>query len=132
MRVAGIYGPGRNPVEWIRTGRVNRSRKYVNLIHVEDLASSCLAALKLAEPGGIYNVSDGNPRTWMEICQVVEQRWDIRSVDAQETDSTGKRVLNKRMRELLKLDGTGLRYRDLFETLELLQRNSLNEARPSR
>lgn len=132
LRVAGIYGPGRNPVEWIRTGRVNRSRKYVNLIHVEDLASCCLAALKHAEPGGIYNVSDGNPKTWMDICQMVEQRWDIRSVDAQETDSTGKRVLNKRMRELLKLDGTGLRYSDLFETLELLPRNSLNEARPSR
>lgn len=131
LRVAGIYGPGRNLVEWIRTGRVNRSRKYVNLIHVEDLASSCLAALMHAEPGAIYNVSDGNPKTWMEICKVVEQRWDIRSAEAQETDSIGKRVLNKRMRELLKLDGTGLRYKDLFETLELIQRNSLNEARPS-
>jgi hypothetical protein len=131
LRVAGIYGPGRNPIEWIRTGRVNRSRKYVNLIHVEDLASCCLAALKYADAGGIYNVSDGKPRTWMEICQMVEQRWDIRSSDSPTTNSTGKRVLNKRMCELLKLDGTGLRHGDLFETLELMQRNSLNEATPS-
>jgi hypothetical protein len=131
FRVAGIYGQGRNPVEWIRTGRVNRSRKYVNLIHVEDLASSCLAALTHADSGEVYNISDGHPRTWMEICQMVEQRWAIRSSDSQEAQATGKRVLNKRMCELLKLGGTGLRYGDLFEALELIQRNSLNEATPS-
>ena len=66
----------------------------------------------------------------MEICQMVEQRWDIRSSDSQEVNSTGKRVLNKRMCELLKLGGTGLRYGDFFEALELIQRNSLNEATP--
>lgn len=132
LRIAGIYGPGRNPVEWIRTGRVNRSRKYVNLIHVEDLVSSCLAALMHADPGGIYNVSDGNPRTWVEICTMVEQRWDIRSPDSQDADSPGKRVSNKRMCGLLKLHGIGQCHRNLFETLELMQRSSLNEATPSR
>ena len=131
LRVAGIYGPGRNPVEWIRTGRVKRSRKYVNLIHVEDLASSCLAALTHADSGGVYNISDGHPRTWIDICQMVEQRWAIRSSNSQEANITGKRVLNKRMCELLKLGGIGLRYGDLFQALELIQRNSLNEATPS-
>jgi hypothetical protein len=130
LRVAGIYGPGRNPVEWIRTGRVKRSHKYVNLIHVEDLASSCLAALTHADSGEVYNSSDGHPRTWIDICQMVEQRWAIRSSDSQEAHVTGKRVSNKRMCELLKLSGTGLRYGDLFEALELIQRNSLNEATP--
>jgi hypothetical protein len=88
-------------------------------------------ALIHAEPGTVYNISDGNPRTWMEICKMAEQRWGIRFPDAQEAGSTGKRVSNKRMCELLTLHGTGLRYRDLFETLELIQRNSLNEAMPS-
>lgn len=132
LRVAGIYGPDRNPVEWIRTGRVNRSHKYVNLIHVEDLALSCVAALMHAESSGIYNVSDGNPMTWMEICKMVEQRWGIQSLNSQDADSPGKRVLNNRMCDLLKLHGAGLRHRDLFETLELIQRSSLNEATPSR
>lgn len=132
LRVAGIYGPGRNPVEWIRTGRVTRSRKYVNLIHVEDLASSCLAALMHADSGGIYNISDGTPRTWEEVCETVERRWRVRSSLSLEPMPTGKRVSNKRMCELLKLDDTGLRYQDLFEALELIQRTSLNEARPSR
>jgi len=132
LRVAGIYGPGRNPVEWIRAGRANRSRKYVNLIHVEDLASCCLAALTHAEPSSVYNISDGHPRTWMEICKMAEQRCGIRSSDSPTANSTGKRVLNKRMCELLKLDGTGLRHGDLFEALELIQRNALSEAKPSR
>jgi nucleoside-diphosphate-sugar epimerase len=111
---------------------VTRSRKYVNLIHVEDLAFTCLAALAHADSRGTYNVSDGNPRTWMDICQMVDHRWDIRSADAQATDSTGKRVLNKRMCELLQLDRVSLRHRNLDEALELIQRNSLNEAKLSR
>ncbi len=68
----------------------------------------------------------------MEICKMVEQRWDIRAADSRDADSPGKRVSNKRLCELLKLHGTGLRYRDLFEWLEVMQRNSLNEAEPSR
>lgn len=120
LRVAGIYGPGRNPIEWIRTGRVSRSRKYVNLIHVEDLASSCLAALMHAGSSEIYNISDGTPRTWIDICQMAEHRWDVRSVDS-EVDSTGKRLSNKRMSELLKLDHVSLRHGNLYEALELIQ-----------
>ncbi|TKB64049.1 MAG: hypothetical protein E8D47_12440 [Nitrospira sp.] len=44
LRVAGIYGSGRNPLDWITSSRVTASRKYVNLIHVEDLAAICLLA----------------------------------------------------------------------------------------
>ena len=67
LRVAGIYGPGRHPYEWIKSGRVGLSDKYVNLIHVEDLAAICLAALEHGVSGAVYNVSDGMPRTWREI-----------------------------------------------------------------
>lgn len=131
LRIAGIYGQGRNPIDWVRTGRVTRSPKYVNLIHVEDLVSACLAALRHADAGEIYNVSDGYPRTWLEICMKIEQRWGIPSTDSQVTDSVGKQVTNTRMCELLKSDNTGLRYTDLFEALEWIQQNPFNEAKPS-
>jgi nucleoside-diphosphate-sugar epimerase len=131
LRIAGIYGPGRNPIDWIRARRVNRSRKYVNLIHVEDLAITCLAALAHGEPGSVYNVSDGNPRIWRDICEMVERRWAIPSSSSQEPEPTGKRVVNRRMCDLLKLDRVGLRYSDLFEALELVEGDSLNEATPS-
>jgi nucleoside-diphosphate-sugar epimerase len=132
LRVAGIYGPGRDPIEWIRTGRVSASRKYVNLIHVEDLGATCLAALTHADSGGVYNVSDGQPRTWNEICETVERCWNIRSSVSDEPRPGGKRLSNNKMCKLLDLDRAGLRHTDLFEALEAIQKNTLNEAGPSR
>jgi nucleoside-diphosphate-sugar epimerase len=132
LRVAGIYGPGRNPIDWIRTGRVSRSRKYVNLIHVEDLSAICLAALMHGQSGEVYNVSDGTPRTWNEICEEVERRWNIRSSVSDEPRPSGKRLSNTKMRKLLDVDRTSLCHEDLFEALEAIRNHSLNEAEPSR
>lgn len=132
LRVAGIYGPGRNPIEWIRTGRISRSRKYVNLIHVDDLVAACLAALMHGQSGEVYNVSDGTPRTWNEICEEVERRWNIGSSVSDEPRPCGKRLSNKKLCRLLDSDRAGLRHKYLFEELEAMQKNSLNQAGPSR
>ena len=75
LRVAGIYRPGRNPQDWIRQGRIGPSCKYVDLIHVEDLAAICLAVLDRGHPSEAYNVSDGQPHNWKEICVTAQQRW---------------------------------------------------------
>jgi nucleoside-diphosphate-sugar epimerase len=66
LRVPGIYGPGRLPVERIRRGTPvvdERESPYSNRIHADDLAAACFAAARLGEPGRIYNVSDGHPTT---------------------------------------------------------------------
>ena len=34
---SGIYGPNRNPVDWIKKNYVGKSKKFVNMIHIEDL-----------------------------------------------------------------------------------------------
>jgi len=64
LRVGGIYGPERLPVERLRRGTpVLREQEcgYTNRIHADDLAAICMAA---AERGhGVYNVSDGQPST---------------------------------------------------------------------
>ena len=117
LRVAGIYGPGRNPLNWIRQGRVGPSRKYVNLIHVEDLAAICLAAIEKGTPGETYNVSDGQPHTWSEICATAQQRWNVAGVPEKEDLSTGKRISNAKVRTAL---GYTLRHPDLYETLQTL------------
>jgi len=132
LRVAGIYGPGRNPIEWIKRGRVNRSRKYVNLIHVEDLSAVCLAALRHGRSGEVYTVSDGTPRTWSEICEEVERRWNIGSSVAGEQKPGGKRLSNRKLRRLLEPDRVGLRHTDVFGALAAIQKHSLNQAEPSR
>ena len=118
LRVAGIYGPGRSPLDWIRQGRVSPSRKYVNLIHVEDLTAICLAALERGKPGEAYNVSDGTPRTWNEVCATAQQRWNVTATAVKEDRSSGKRISNAKLRSELDYR---FRHSDLFEALDLIE-----------
>jgi len=124
LHVAGIYGPGRNPLDWIRQGRVGPSRKYVNLIHVEDLAAICLLTLEHGKFGEAYNVSDGQPHTWNEICVTAQQRWDV-TTTAKENHSSGKRISNAKLRAEL---GYTLRHPDLYESLALIESSDGVEA----
>jgi len=121
LRVAGIYGPGRNPVDWIKQGRVTASRKYVNLIHVEDLATACLAALEHGIPGTTYNVSDGQPRTWDELCRAAADHWHIPAGLRDNGPTVGKRISNTRLLALLETGGERLRHPDLMQALKQLQ-----------
>ena len=119
LRVAGIYGPGRNPLDWIRQGRVGYSHRYVNLVHVEDLAAIILSALEDGTPGDTYNVSDGTPRRWSEIMDAAAARWGTaKPLPADPT--AGKRISN---RKLLAELGYTLRYPELYKALEELERN---------
>jgi len=118
LRVAGIYGPGRSPLDWIRQGRIGPSRKYVNLIHVEDLAAICLAAIEKGKPGEAYNVSDGTPYLWSEICATAQQRWGVSATPVKEDRSSGKRISNVKLRADL---GYTLKHPDLYEALNLIE-----------
>ena len=117
LRVAGIYGPGRSPYDWIKTGRVAVSRKYVNLIHVEDLAEICAAALQYGAPAAAYNVSDGVPRTWTEIGRTLEGH-DTAAAPAGEPQPAGKRIDTAKLRSLLEQARVTIRHPDLFRSLE--------------
>lgn len=69
LRVAGIYGPGRLPLERLRMKAPMISENeapFSNRIHAEDLVSVCVAAMKLGRNGQTYNVSDGKPGTMAE------------------------------------------------------------------
>lgn len=64
LRVAGIYGPDKLPLE-----RLQRSvpmvsadeAPWTNRIHIDDLVSVCEAAMARGGDGEVYNVSDGTP-----------------------------------------------------------------------
>ncbi|MGE5152652.1 MAG: SDR family oxidoreductase [Bdellovibrio bacteriovorus] len=66
LRVAGIYGPDRLPLERIRQGlplvRAEES-PFSNRIHVDDLVAALQAAMERAPSGSVYNVADGHPST---------------------------------------------------------------------
>ncbi len=64
LRVPGIYGPGRFPVEAIRSRRpvvYETECGFSNRIHAEDLALVCIAAAERGRADTIYNASDGSP-----------------------------------------------------------------------
>jgi hypothetical protein len=77
IRLAGLYGPGRHVCDWIRKGKIQNTKKWVNLLHVEDAAGICLQALEQASDGSTYLASDGHPRTWDEICSVASSKWQV-------------------------------------------------------
>jgi nucleoside-diphosphate-sugar epimerase len=66
LRVPGIYGPGRLPVERLRRGLPvvqEAESPWTNRIHADDLAAAALYVAEHGIPGQAYNISDGNPTT---------------------------------------------------------------------
>lgn len=62
LRVAGIYGPGRLPLDRLRRGEpiVRPEETGVGTrVHVDDLVSTCVAVIDCPAASGIYNVCDG-------------------------------------------------------------------------
>lgn len=62
LRLPGIYGPGRSPLERVRAGtahRVNLAGQVFSRVHVDDIAEGVVAALD--GPAGAYNLSDDRP-----------------------------------------------------------------------
>lgn len=132
LRVSGIYGPGRIPVERVRAGAPVLSPNeapFTNRIHSEDLARTCVAAATRGKGGSVYNVSDGNPGTITQYYNAVADRLglprppEVTMAEARRTMSEAmlsylsesKRVDNRKMREEL---GVTLRYPDLASGLE--------------
>jgi len=63
LRLAGIYGPGRNAFVNLDAGtarRVVKPRQVFNRIHVDDLVATIKATL-VRRAGGVFNVADDEP-----------------------------------------------------------------------
>ena len=78
LRVPGIYGPDRLPINRINNQEpviLELESKKTNLIHVEDLARISWGCLNSDIKNEIFNVSDGCPitvtRFYKEICNVL-------------------------------------------------------------
>jgi nucleoside-diphosphate-sugar epimerase len=71
LRVPGIYGPGRLPLDRLRRREPALQPEDAgpgNRIHVDDLVSACVAAIE-RPVRGIFNVTDGNPASTTEFLQ---------------------------------------------------------------
>lgn len=62
LRLPGIYGPGRSPLDRVRAGnahRIDLPGQVFSRVHVDDIAGGILASF--AGPGGVYNLADDLP-----------------------------------------------------------------------
>jgi hypothetical protein len=93
--VAGIDGPGRNPVGWIRQGRIGHCHRFIP-----------------------HHASDGAPRRWSGIMAVAAARWGA-ATPLPDTPLRAKRIgARKRLTEL----GCTFRHPDRFPALQELER----------
>jgi nucleoside-diphosphate-sugar epimerase len=77
LRVPGIYGPGRLPIERLRRGiaaPLAADDVLTNHIHIDDLARVCVAALFRAAPRRIYNAVDDSRLHLGEYLDLVADR----------------------------------------------------------
>ena len=140
LRVPGIYGPGRLPLERLRRREPAlhpEDAGISNRIHVDDLVQACVQAAINPEARGIYNITDGNacsathfldrvaaltglpasPRVSMDEAQLTFTQERLSFLNE------SRRVSNERM---LKHLGVKLRYADMDEGI----RASLEEEGP--
>ena len=127
LRVPGIYGRGYLPEERLRARDPvlhEEESPFSNRIHADDLARACFIAGHHANPGTLYNVSDGHPTTMTDFFYRVADAFGIPHPPAITLEQArrrlgaemlfylaeSKRIDNRRMREEL---GVELIYPDL-------------------
>ncbi|QUS38531.1 NAD(P)-dependent oxidoreductase [Tardiphaga alba] len=118
LRLAGIYGPGRNALRNLRDGRAHRIVKpgqVFNRIHVDDIARAINAAVA-ADKGGIWNICDDEPAPPQDVVTYAAQLMGMAPPPEQDFDTadlspmarsfyaTSNRISNARLRQELGID----------------------------
>ncbi len=124
LRLAGIYGPGRSPIDWIREPwRKKRGLKggrdaFLNLIRVEDAAQAVCLALDRARSGEIYLVVDNEPAPRREIYGFAARYAGLPPPDLPLIpDDLGKRCSNEKAKAELGFQPAYPTYREGLGTL---------------
>lgn len=139
LRVAGIYGANRLPLNRISEGApVLRSAEspFSNRIHADDLARLCLAAADKGGDGEIINICDGETSTMTDYFNAVADAFalprppQVTLAEARESMPPlllsyfreSRRLDNRRMRERL---GGNLLYPDLASGLAACKKEQI-------
>ena len=127
FRLAGIYGPGRGPLESVRKGTARaivKPGQVFNRIHVEDIANVLAATTVRPAAHAIYNVTDDEPAPPQDVLAYAARLLGLPappSVDFATADLTPmarsfysecKRISNARLKEALGLTLAYPTYRD--------------------
>jgi nucleoside-diphosphate-sugar epimerase len=108
VRLGGIYGPGRELADFVRrSAGTSRSdgRGYVNMVHLDDIAAALVSLLSV-QHHGVLNLCDDEPVTRRVFYDTIAAKHDMSAIrwTPSENGSLGKRVCNRRIKDLLKLE----------------------------
>ena len=114
LRMSGLYGPDRllARVDQLRAGEPigGNPEAWLNLIHGDDAARACVAALTSPDPGPLYLVSDDRPITRREYFTELASRvgapppqFSGASTSRHTPDGLNKRSRNERVKRELHL-----------------------------
>jgi nucleoside-diphosphate-sugar epimerase len=113
LRVAGIYGPGRGHLfqQFLRgeARLTGEGRRWLNMVHRDDLVDAVIAALERGQAGEIYNVADDEPVREADFFQWLALELNRPPPPAQSVEAragrkrgvTDKRVSNRKLRDAL-------------------------------
>ena len=120
MRLSGIYGPGRSPLDQVREGRARRLVKpgqVFNRIHVDDIAGAIELASR-STTNAVLNVTDDEPAPPQDVVAYAAELLGVEPPPSQDFDTADltpmarsfygetKRVSNARLKGM----GYELRY----------------------
>lgn len=112
LRVGGIYGPDRLPLERIRKG-IPMLRPSLapstNRIHEYDLVSICLAAAAVKQTYRIYNVSDGSDSNMAEYFNTLADHFSLPrppAIDWQQAEQQISAGMLSYLKESRRVDNT--------------------------
>ena len=124
LRVGGLYGPGRSPLEWVgrrefraRLG-VRRGAAFMNWVHVEDAADAIALAVTRAPGGTLLDITDGSPVRRREFFGLAAELAGVEPIAFDDgAVDLGKRCTSRRARGVL---GFAPRYPSFREGLTAL------------
>lgn len=110
LRLSGIYGPGRNRFqafqkkEWPVPGSADR---WMNMIHVDDIAACLPTFFKNAKEGEVYLGTDDQPFLMSELAQWINEKTGVRREFSFSKDlPQGRQLKNTKFKDL----GISLKY----------------------
>lgn len=102
VRLAGLYGPGRNRVRMLKEGRTKPvfDATFTNRIRLEDAASAIQLVLERGTPGEIYLACDDEPSTQRDFYSWISKELSWPSEPATAGAIAGKRYRNTKLKSL--------------------------------
>lgn len=116
FRLPGIYGPGRSPLDRLRSGsaqRIVKAGQVFNRAHVDDIGTALLLGMDRPTAGPVFNVADDEPAPADEVLEFAATRAGLPAPPAVPFDEAelspmarsfyaeNKRVSNRRIRDEL-------------------------------